>query len=295
MRKATLIILLALICHFSKAQLTGHVNLEQLGISFDIPSGWFGQEAEGMIVLGSNTTPGIVLLTTHNYSKQQLITEAKKGIQEQGTNMNLVGSLEMLGTNGVGGKFSGTMEYESSSAYIIGIANPYEGPGVTIMAATLQNMYSDEHTKVCKTIYQSVKFKKIDKSAELAEWKKWLSNVRLTYMDSYYSSDYSAGGVSGGYSTERKIDLCSKGYFNYGSSSDMSVSGSGVSGYNSGSNSGQGSWNIVIGATGSATLILNFHNGEEYTYTLEYSDEKLYLNGDRYFRTTEGEYAPNCY
>ncbi len=295
MRSSLLSLVLIFLSQLGYSQLTGVVNLEKIGISFTIPEGWMGQESDDMLILGSNTVPGIVIMTTHNYTKEQLISEAKAGIQEEGTSLTLNGSLDMLGSHAVGGKFSGTMEWQASSAYIIGAANPYEGPGVTIMAATLQNMFSNDHIAVCKQIYQSLKFKKVDRSAELNEWKQWLSNVRLTYMDSYYSSDYSTGGVSGGYSTERRIDLCARGYFNYGSSSDLSVSGSGVSGYSAGNDSGQGTWAIVIGNAGEPMLVLNFHNGEKYSYTLQYSDEKLYLNGDRYFRTTEGEYAPNCY
>ena len=279
-----------------QAQLTGNVNYEKLGISFNIPSGWKGQEGDGMVILGSDVVPGIVILTTHSYNKQELIEEAKRGIKdENGTSLILAGDIQNLTSNAIGGEFSGTMEWKQAKAYVIGIVNPYSGPGVSIIAATMSDKYTSEHEKVCKQIMNSVKFAKIDRSKELAEWKQWLSNVRLTYMDSYYSSGYTSTDVSGGYSTERKIDLCAKGYFNYNNYSDVSVSSVGASGYNSGNTAGDGTWKIIIGSTGDPTLILNFQNGDEYSYRLEYTDEKLYMNGDRYFRTTQGEYAPNCY
>lgn len=277
-------------------QITGKVNYEKLGLSFEIPSGWKGQEGDGIVILGSDVIPGLVLLSTHTYNKQELIQEAQKGINEgNGTLLKLSGNLENLSPHAIGGEFSGTLEWQQAKAYVIGVENPYSGPGVMIMAATLSNVYSAEHEKVCKQIFNSLQFAKIDRSKELAEWKQWLSNVRLTYMNSHYSSNYTDGGISGGYSSERKIDLCAKGYFNYRSNNDMTISGSGVSGYNSGNSAGDGTWKVIIGTSGEPTLILNFQNGEEYSYRLQYTDQKLYMNGDRYFRTTEGEYAPNCY
>jgi hypothetical protein len=278
------------------AQITGHVNYQKIGIELDIPDGWYGQETENGLILGSQSIPGLVSISTHNYTKQQLINQAKQGIYDQnGTSLQLAGQLMDIDENTVGGVFNGMLEYQNARAFIIGKSNPTGGLGVTILTATLTNMYTEEHENVTMQISNSIKFTKIDRSSELKEWKDWLSNVRLTYMDSYYSSDYTDGGVSGGYSSEETIDLCAKGYFNFNSSSDVSVSGSGVSGLAYGSDAGAGNWDIQIGATGDFVLVLTFHSGEQNTYTLTFEDQKLYLNGYRYFRTTEGEYAPRCY
>ncbi len=285
-----------LIGHLAFPQLTGRQSYEKLGISFTIPDGWFGQETNEGLILASNTMAGFMLLATHNYSLAQLKQDAQKGINEgNGTVLQLATPIETLSPNAIGGLFEGTMEYQPAKAYSISVVNPYEtGPGVTIAAITTSEMYNQEYEKLCKSIFNSLKFTKVDRTSELSEWKQWLSNVRLTYMDSYYSSSYTDGGVSGGYSTERKIDLCSRGYFNYGNYSDVSVSGAGVSGYSQGNTDGQGKWEIKIGESGDPELFLNFYNGEVYNYHLEYKEEKLFMNGDRYFRTTEGEYAPNC-
>lgn len=280
----------------SFCQLTGHVNYEKIGIELDIPAGWFGQETETSLVLGSQTIPGIVTISTHNYSINELRVQAQKGIFDQnGTALRLSGQLQEIDPYTIAGEFEGMLEYQQAKAFIIGKENTKGGPGVTIMAATLIDMYSNEHQNIAKEVSGTVKFNKINRTAEFEEWKSWLSNVRLTYMDSYYSSDYTDEGVSGGYSSETTIDLCSKGFFNFNSSSDMSVSSIGVSGYGSSGNAGEGTWNIQMGTTGEVLLILTFHDGSKNTYELSYENEKLYLNGYRYFRTTEGEYAPNCY
>ena len=278
----------------AQAQLTGEVDYQELGISFTIPDGWFGQEGDGMVILGSNTVPGLVLITTHTSTKQELINEARAGLTDQnGTNMKLVSTLEDLSENAVAGKFNGTMEYQPAMAYIIGLANPYQGMGVTIISVTTAEQYSQEQEKVAKALYKSFQFKKIEKSSELEEWKQWLSNVRLTYMDSYYSQGSTSGGVGGGYSSEERIDLCAQGYFRMSGSSSVSVSGDNVSGYNGGTSAGNGSWEVRANGTG-YVLILTYNNGETASYDLEYKDSKLYLNGYRYYRTIEGEYAPNC-
>ncbi len=74
----------------------------------------------------------------------------------------------------------------------------------------------------------------------------------------------------------------------------MTVSGAGVSGYNTSDKAGAGTWTIDIDKERAPVLKLNFYNEEVYAYQLTYHDQKTYLNGDRYFRTTQGRYAPNC-
>ncbi len=275
------------------AQISGSYTNANLGISLDIPSGWLGQEQGEMILLRSNEIPGLIILTTHNYTLNQLIAEAKQGIaEENGTSLRLTSELKQYSGNAVGGTFSGTVEWEAADAFIIGVENKVGGLGVSIMAMVASGMDLMQQRKACESILSSLVFKEIDKSDELAEWKEWLSDSRLTYMNSYYSSD--PGGMSGGYSSEKKIDLCSKGYFLFGSKSDFSVSGSGASTYSYGNDGGHGTWDLIVGPAGNFILVLNFNNGEEYNYTLTYEDKKLYLDGTRYFVTSEGEYAPNC-
>jgi hypothetical protein len=277
------------------AQLQGHVNYEELGIAFDIPPGWFGQEGEDMVILGSNTVAGLVILATHTSTKEELVQEARAGLVDQnGTNLRLDGELKTFGSNAVGGMFMGTMEYQAAKGYIIGMANPQEGGvGVTIISASTQQAFSQANIDVADNLYQSFKFKKIDKRKEINEWTQFLSNVRLTYMDSYYSPSATDGGISGGYSREKRIDLCQAGHFKQSGSNDMTITGDGVSGYSSGNQAGQGSWKIMARGT-QLVLVLQYHNGEEASYNLEFKDDKLYLDGYRYFRTTEGEYAPSC-
>lgn len=295
MKYPVLFLLLVLIAHSLSAQISGHVSYEKFGLEFDIPAGWIAREGEGMLIMGHNSIPGMLVMTTHSFTMSELKNEAAKGIQDaNGTQLYLASGLVDLSENAVGGHFSGTIEWTSAKAYIIGIENPTGGRGISIMAATNSDSYNDTYESIAKSIYKSLEFKKTDRSAELKEWENFLKNSRLTYMNSSYSSSYGDDAGYGGYSSERMIHLCEQGHFKYGSSSDVSVGSSGASGFSQANHSGTGMWEIEIGASGDPVLALKFNNGEEHIYGLEFSEQKLYLNGDRYFHTKEGEYAPDC-
>jgi hypothetical protein len=290
-----LFLLLILNFHSLTAQISGHVSYEKFGLEFDIPEGWIAQESEGMLVMGHNTIPGLIMMTTHSFNINELKSEARKGIvEENGTQLFLSGEVVDLSANAIGGNFAGTIEGMPAKAYIIGMENPTGGRGVSIMTATSNDYYNQSYESLAKSIFRSLSFKKVDRSAELNEWKSYLKNSRLTYMKSSYSSSYGDNSSYGGYSSERIIHLCADGHFKYGSSSDVSVGSSGASGFSSSNNSGTGRWEIEIGASGDPVLSLKFNNGEEYIYDLQFSEQELYLNGDRYFHTTDGEYAPDC-
>lgn len=288
--KTLSLILILLTTGNLSAQLIGVVNYEQYGISFTIPEDWFGQEQAESILIQSRTIPGIGVISTHSYTKSELEAEAKKGLTEgYGTNMQLKGELEHFSETAIGGLFEGKLEGNNAKSYVIGIENPNEdGLGITIMIATYPNMFTDQHIQTAKQIYTSFTFKKVEKSDEIREWIEFFGDVKLTYMDSYSSSS------GGGYSSEETMDLCSEGYFIFGSSNTMTLGGSNYSGYSDSQKAGSGTWDIVPGNNGGSVLVLTYYNGSQDSYELEFRDNKTYLNGYRYFRTTEGEYAPNC-
>lgn len=303
MKKLTAIIISALTFSVNSvfAQTTGLVEYKALGISFTIPEGWIGQEMQGGYLIGSNTEPGFVLLSTHQYkTTDQLRQMAQQGIFDQnGTALSLSGNLEVINQNSVGGEFQGTIEGQQVKSYIISVVNLY-GDGVTIMTAVSPELYTAVHRNLAVQLANSIRFFKPESPPVVDQWKQQLNNAKLTYMDSYYSSGSSYGGYStgGGYNSKEEIHLCGQGYFKYVSSSSMSIDTGGAFGNSAGGGQGNGSWEVVGNAQGGATLRLNFHNGEVYEYTLDYQDNKTLLNGKRYFRTyaNEGaEYAPDCY
>lgn len=277
------------------AQQTGKIEYKQLGISFTVPDGWVGQEGEGVFLIASQTEPGFILVTTHGHKTLDAIkAEARQGIQDaNGTNLQLEGDLETLSKTAVAGNYNGTVEWQAARCYAVGMLNPH-GYGVSILAVAATNIFSDKYKQLALKVKNSVKFAKPEIGPEVEKWKNLLSGVKLTYMESYSSNSYTDGGVSGGYSINKELDLCSQGYFLYYGSSNVSLGSDVSSAYNSSNKGGHGEWEIAQNASGGPILRLNFYNGEVWEYNLSLIDEKVHLNGSRYFRTWTGEYAPNC-
>ncbi|MGK7394417.1 MAG: hypothetical protein ACNS62_07580 [Candidatus Cyclobacteriaceae bacterium M3_2C_046] len=283
------------------AQNTGKVDYKYLGISFQIPDGWIGQEAGEGYLVGSNTVSGFAYIIPHQEkSLEALKQQAQQGIQDNnGTALRLAGELKTSGSNAIAAEFSGTLEWQPVKAYLIGMVNPH-GQGITIMAAASPADYNQAHQDLAQQLAGSMSFYQPEQSQAVAEWRQTLNNAKLTYMDSYYSSGSSYGGYStgGGYSDKVEIHLCSQGFFKYVSSSSMSIDTGGAFGNSSGSNQGDGTWEVAGNAGGEAVLQLKFMNGEVHEYTLTYENKGTYLNGKRYYRTyaSEGaDYAPDCW
>lgn len=271
------------------AQQQEKVEYAKLGLSFIIPEGWVGQEVESGFIIGSNTEPGFIMLTLHEFSTlEQLTAAARAGLQmANGTSLKLEGEIEQLSDRSIGAIFTGTVEWKPANSYIVGTINPH-GTGVNIIAAAAANQYSPKMRDIAIRIARSFEFTKVDKLPIVQEWTKKLTNARLTYMDSYNSSG------SGGYSSEEVIDLCAEGYFNYNEKSNLSIDNTESFAYSRSSDKGSGSWKIISNMQNQPVLQLIFYNGEVYEYVLTMEDEKTMLNGRRYYRTYSGENAPQC-
>jgi len=291
--KICLIFFLSTISIFS--QTTTKAKHDALGITFTIPQDWFGQETALGFLITSTKTPGFVLILSNDI--KDIVTmksDALKGIQNNnGTNLMLTGDLEHLQKDGFAGKYTGTLEWQQIHSFMACKINPY-GSGITILCVTKPNLYSDEHRKTTLHIANSIQFTKPNNDVSILntdnEWATKLIGSRLTYMSTY--STY-----GGGSSSKRIIDLCSKGYFNFSSSYNMTLDTGGTFGSSSDANKGSGTWTVIKNALGESILKLTFYNGEIYEYTLTTDeDDKTFLNGDRYFRTYKGsgKYSPQC-
>ena len=106
--------------------------------------GWVAQEGDGFLLIGSQTVPGFIMLTTHNYDIEQLRSEAISGMQfDQGSSLFLSEDLRNIAPKAISGIFSGTMEYQSVIAdngyrirdddALCGVDSP-RGGAVVIMA-----------------------------------------------------------------------------------------------------------------------------------------------------------------
>ena len=119
------------------------------------------------------------------------------------------------------------------------------------------------------------------------EWTAHLAGKKITYIDSYSSSD--AGGY-GGYSNRWEAYLCSDGTFQFRSSSSVNADVGGVFGGSSGADSFAGQWRIVehngqpvlqyqrtelIGTDQGQWVALAHRNGETY-----FDGSRVYVTAD---------------
>ncbi len=300
MQKHPFLVLFAIciLIQSANAQLSGPVDYPYLGVKFSIPQNWVGQESEEGILMGSNNEAGLMIMMPHTFqSIDQIKQEAELGITDEGLSLRRSGEFQAEGNNGIGAEFSGTVQGEAAKAYLISLLNP-NGGGVTMMAMTTTSVYSPQLVGRVRELSQSVVFSQPKQSDEVAEWKAYFSNKRLTYMNTYSSTDYN-GGYSG-YSDKKIMHLCGEGYFKSSSSSNSSFDtggGAGGFGYTHGQGKGAGTWKIVPNSQGKAILELTFYEGNVVEYQLEFTDDKTYLNGTRYFVTgadSGADYAPDC-
>lgn len=282
--------LVSVFVHYSSlAQQQGKFEHAGLGLTLTIPDGWVGREMTYGFNISSYTEPGFILLTSHEYTTlDQLKAEARAGLQEaNGTSLKMEGDIEQFSDRSIGAEFTGTVEWQKARSYIIGTINPY-GAGVSILATAADDEYSPKLREIAIKIARSFKFTKADKLPIVEEWKKLLANARLTYIDSYTSG-------SDGYSSEEVIDLCAAGYFNYNQKNHLSIDNRSSYAYARGSGRGSGNWVVTTNMQNKPVLQLTFYTGEVYEYVLAMEKKKTILNGNRYFRTYQGEYAPQCF
>lgn len=298
--KSTLLIVICTMSLFSNSscgQNTNRVDFKSQGISLTIPEGWVGQETVGGYAFASTTTPGFILITTNNYTNlDMMVQQAHLGIANGNDNyLQLVTDLVTYNTIVIGGEYQGAIEGYPAKAYIINVANETGGSGISIMASTNTNQYSNFYKQLCENIANTVEIyppaqnspiqtKPNKSTTSKNEMEELFGGARLTYYD-----------IGDGYSTKIVIDLCEQGYFYHSSSDTMSADVGGVSAGYGDTGNGAGTWRIVKGDNGQDVLQLTFRAGELYDYYITLEDGKTYLGNYRYYREYGNERGAQCY
>lgn len=260
------------------AQLTGRVDMPEIGLSFVIPEHWVGQPNGDVFVMGGMRDPGLILMVQHEYSTlDEIRSEARQGIVDTGVSLQLKGDMVALGLQALGGQFEGTLEGHPAIAYVVAVLNPH-GAGVTVMAMTDRANFSPRHKQLAEQVSSSLVFAKVDTSVVTRQAEQLLNHTRLNYMSSYTS------GTSGGMNSQRYIDLCPNKRFNYSSSSFLSIDVGGAYGSSHGARGGSGRWAVSASSSRQAVLELHFDEGEVWRYDLNFNDGQTRLNNVRYFR-----------
>ncbi len=297
-------ILITMMFSNTEAQQKGTVN--RGAYKFTIPEGWAGQELEGNFMMGSYNEPGMILIVENPHNNiPDLKNEIKAGLTDNYSyDFNILGDIQAEGDNTVRCDFDGTLGGEKARGHLAGIVNPDLG-GLLIIAMTTPELYTQRYVELASEIAASLSVIKKPQtvthsgssSSENSLAQRY-SDVKLTYMNSYYSSGYTDGAVGGGYSDREEISLCSSGYFTFNSSYESSAGGNYSSMYGQGRERGDGTWVIKASDPNQGILELKFNNGNIKQYRLEVNQKgETYLDGYRYYRTTGAdgpEYAPVC-
>lgn len=262
------------------------------GISFTIPQGWEGQESDVGYVIYKQSYVGGVIITPNGYSKSEMMkTLAYEGLVDDGINMKMASSFQSIGNQADAATFEGYIGEQNGNAYVVTMEHPYAN-NILMLGFTISQNFDESFVQMVKSVALGMKFFNPKKSSRVSQWKSKFQNARLTYIDSYYSTDGVGGGA--GYSDKVIIDLCASGYFTIDGHSSFSAGDGASGGYGGDNQSGQGRWDIIQGPTGQGFLQLQYQNGQTETYELSSDQEgKTYLEGARYF-VTYGADGPNC-
>ncbi len=276
--------LLCLIINTSDAQqLPAHVDFQELGISFDIPTGWSGYIEGEAILMGHKSIPGLIIMTENFASNiTQLKQLASQGIVDQGIQLKPIGEFKVTGTNRLEGFYQGSFNGETVKAFALAIIDQ-KGKGVNIISLTTTNQFSQQQVTEANKLAASIKFSQAADSVKTQEWKQYIVGQKLTYMHTSGGSDY--GGGYSGTSDKIEIKLCQNGRFSFYANSHSSFDDSAGMGYVNGNESNSGQYEIST--PGKTTfLFLNFDDGKvsEYALTTNTQDHTL-LNERRYFVT----------
>lgn len=305
MRCWTIALLLFTTAPLLAQELTGQQPDQGMGFSFTIPSGWVGSGSAEGFILGHMSIPGAILLAPKPHADLDALVRTYSEPTDDGdSHFELVGQPRIHSNNTVEVVQTGAVQGTPMKVIAVARLNPYGGNTANLMALAPEDSWTNELRTALMAALASVDYTKPATASASAggstdqTWHDRLSGARLTYMESYSSPSRTEGGIGGGYSIDRRIDLCPEGHYKASSSSDHTMSGSDVSAYGQGSSTGDGRWSAVRIANGNTLLRLSPTSGPVREYVLTFQDGKTYLDGTRWFRTTlasDGpEYAPAC-
>ena len=194
-------------------QLPQHIDLSEMGLSFDIPDGWEGEANENIIIMGSHTVAGLMVVFENNIKTASELKElAMKGMVFQGAELMPMEDFTIKNSTRVEGMYQGTFNQNKVKCYAIGLINKL-GSGMTILMIAKENEFTNAQRVEANKLANSVTFFQARETQATINWKNKLIGRQLKYLSTQSDSDYT-GGYSGT-STRITIDLCSDGSFKY--------------------------------------------------------------------------------
>ncbi|GAB5535112.1 MAG: hypothetical protein Rubg2KO_13610 [Rubricoccaceae bacterium] len=252
------------------------VDYPALGLSFEVPDGWQGQEGDGLYIV-SHPSGGMLVMMPHEASTlQELRAGAEAGVDlGDGTNLQANSAIEPFGSEGIRVDMVGLVEWSPTEAHAIGLLSP-NGGGVVIYALAPVRQLTDTHRSDAEALAWSVVFSEPVEPPVVQQWRDGLLYRQLAK----YNTDTASDGSS---SDEVILTLCDGGFSRY-TAYQYYRTGAGAHS-DAGSNTEYGTWEVVSDGGGGALLSLTYDTGEEAVYELAFEDSKIYLDDARYLQS----------
>jgi hypothetical protein len=237
------------------------------GLSFSVPGAWKANERDGLVLPGSDTEAGLILIRfVRSTNKQMMLMEYTKGVSEDGVTLTPATRAEDYsgGSNrGVAGELAGFGKDGSRlRARVIGVQSQF-GDAAVLMGLTTQEKYEGVRARVEEL------------AASMAFTAPKIPPANQMVAGNYYYIYVSNSG--GHYQREDKLMLCLNGMFSRGG--ELYSSGSG--GIATVDSSKSGSW-TADGDGMAGTITLSYRNGKSESMRYQKSGQDIVLNGKKY-------------
>lgn len=251
-------------------------------MSFVVPSAWKVAERPGVLLLGSDTEAGLMIIRFMRRTNLQTLEQGyQEGMQEEGLQLMPATQLENFsagGAQGLAGELAGMAQDGARiRARAIGVPTPY-GDAAVVLGLTTEEKYAA-----------------LKPRADALAASFFFSHPQTPPVLEAIAGQYfffTSSSVGGSYSREAKLDLCSDGTFNRGGETYSS----GAAGTAAGQSGSGGQWSAQ-GDESQGVLTLTCDNGEtqelEYVVSNDPSDRSGYgpavsFGGTKYQRTGDG-------
>jgi len=243
---------------------------EKWGLSFAVPPNWKVGERGGVLLLGSDTEAGLMIIRFMRRTTLQALAEGyQEGMQEEGLQLTPASQLETFtagGARGLAGEMAGVAQDGARiRVRTIGVQSPY-GDAAVVMGLTTEEKYQQLKPRV-ESLASSFSFR----PPPAASGPEFLAGQY------YYISTSSYG------SSERYINMCSDGRFS-SQSGTYSTGGAGTA-YGEGGQSAQ--WTSEGNET-QGVIIVTYPNGNTERHEYQRSGSDLVVSGRTFARYGDG-------
>lgn len=245
----------------------------------------FLRRQDTLTILGSNQTPGIVMIESgERFSSAGLGEAARSGYQAEGVSLHPEGPalrLSLAQGEGLAFPVKGMLDGSTVRGILAGLRAP-SGRCFIVLAATTPESWP-KLEPAARSMIEGLSLEAPETRGGDSSIHAYFAGARFSFYMNRTSTS-STGSREGSFSGVERIYFCSDGAFHYGEQAQGSFDVPQAMGRARVSENGSGRWRATPTAEG-ATVTLSFHNGRRLQYrATRLGKEVVYLNGSKYFR-----------